>query len=76
MNIPKLRGKMAENGVSQRRLAELTGIDKNRINRTLKGKREFDLSEAEKICRALHITDPAERAYIFLPNCPNNGSEV
>lgn len=76
MNIPKLLGKMGENKVSQRRLAELTGISKNRINRALNGKREFDLPEAEKICRALHITDPAEQVYIFLSSCPNNGSEV
>ena len=76
MNVRKLKGKMAEEGISQRKLAEVTGSNKNSIWRVINGKRDFSLKEAEAICSALNITDSEEKISIFLPDCPTFGSAV
>lgn len=76
MNVPKLRGKMAEAGISQRKLSEITGIKRNTIWRVLKGDRQLNLKEAEAICEALNIVDAEEKVFIFLPGSPNIGSRA
>ena len=67
MNIAKLKGKMAEKGISQRKLAELIGVRVNTLNTRFTGKREFDLRDVEAICKVLQIIDPYEIASIFSP---------
>ena len=76
MNLRKLKGRMAEEGISQRKLAELTGIKVNTLNTRLTGKREFGLNDVEEICKVLNITDPYEIASIFLPECLKNETSV
>ena len=76
MNVSKLRGKMAEAGISQRKLSEITGIKRNTIWRVLKGDRQLNLKEAEAICEALNIVDAEEKVFIFLPGSPNIGSRA
>lgn len=76
MNIQKLKGKMAENGISQLKLAELTGMNKNTLNSRFKGRTEFCLEEAEIICKALRISDPADIASIFFPGCLKSETEA
>lgn len=62
----KLKGKIAEAGYSQRSLAEKLGISKNTLNAKVLGKTPFNTLEIEKICKALGIHDPVEKASIFL----------
>lgn len=69
MNIAKLRGKMAEKGISQRKLAEITGIKVNTLNSRLTSRKRFTVDEIIKICDALCITDPVEKCQIFLSGC-------
>lgn len=77
MNAALLRGKMAEAGFSQRKLASFIGISPNSINRKLNGKREFTIGEAIAISTCLHLSD-VERTSIFLPDKSQicNESEV
>lgn len=74
MNIPKLKGKMAESGVGANLLCEKTGISRSAFYRVMNGQRNLDLREAESICDVLGIVDPMEKVSIFLTSCPNNGA--
>lgn len=66
MDSNKLRGKMAEAGISQRELARITGMTPQSMCRKLSGRRQFTVGEALAICQALDIKE-GERAKIFLP---------
>ena len=65
MNTDAIRGKMAENRVSQRELAFKMGISLQSLNRKLLGKRGFTVEEASNMCNSLKIP-MQERAEIFL----------
>lgn len=66
MNTAVLKGRMAETGYSQRRLALEIGISPQSLCRKMKGYRQFTVSEAVAICDLLRIP-PEQRALIFLP---------
>ena len=66
MDVRRLKGKMALIGLTQAELAERLGTSVSSFNAKLNGRRSFRLSEAEKICEVLGISDPTERAEIFL----------
>lgn len=68
LNANKLRGVMAERRCTQVELAEAIGITPTAFGRKLNGKSCFDTVEAIKICEHLKISDPAEKAAIFLSN--------
>lgn len=55
MNAQLLRGKMAEKGFTQSKLAKSVGMSENSLSRKLSGEREFRLSEVVSICQLLHI---------------------
>lgn len=55
MNAQLLRGKMAEKGFTQSKLAKSVGMSENFLSRKLSGEREFRLSEVVSICQLLHI---------------------
>ena len=55
-----LRAKMAECGYSQGQVSNLIGMHCNTLSRKIKGNSDFTLSEIRKLCRVLHITDPAQ----------------
>lgn len=63
MNRKLLRGKIAENEISQSELAKKIGISSQSLSRKLTGQREFKLSEVMRLCDALKIDDPVQ---IFL----------
>jgi|Cm827metagenome_2_1110796.scaffolds.fasta_scaffold47939_1 DNA-binding helix-turn-helix protein len=63
MNANLLRGKMAEKGISQDRLAVRIGISPQTLCRKISGKRDFKLAEIVKICEVLNIENPID---IFL----------
>lgn len=63
MNRKLLRGKIAENEISQSELAKKIGISAQSLSRKLTGQREFKLSEVIRLCDTLKIEDPVK---IFL----------
>ena len=74
INRNKLLGKMAETGHTQKSLSAVINCTENTFSGKITGKYEFKLSEAAQICDVLGIDSPTERAQIFLPNRPENGS--
>ncbi len=48
---------LRDRGITQAHIAREAGIDKDKLNRTLHGKRGLSMKEFEKISAALH-TDP------------------
>lgn len=65
MQINELKAVMARKGVSQRTLAAKAGINRSTLANKLSGRRSFDVEEAQRICTALEITDPKDKAFIF-----------
>lgn len=61
-----LKAKMVANDVSRAFLASQLGISANTLSYKLCGHRPFDVDEVVKLCEVLNITDPAEKAQIFL----------
>lgn len=72
LNSNKLRGKITGAGLTQRKLAQMTGISENTISRKIQGHRCFDTDEIDKICAALNITNSREKAEIFLSGSSHN----
>ena len=66
MNMRKLKGKIAEAGLTQRELAKRIGVSENTLARKIKGIRDFTIGEANRICEELEIKDPIQKADIFL----------
>lgn len=66
LNTRKLRGVMAEAGVTQRDIAKALGKSENTVSNRIKGISPFDVSEVLIICDLLGITDNSLKAEIFL----------
>ena len=66
MDRKKLKAKIVENGFNQATISEKIGISLAAFNNKLNGKSSFTISEADKICDVLSITDLTEKAAIFL----------
>lgn len=65
VNIGKLKGCIAERGLSIRKLAEITGIDRYSMYRKMKDAgRLMTIGDANKISMALGLTD-TEKLNIF-----------
>ncbi len=65
MNLDIIRGKIAEQRSSQKKIAEQMGISQQSLSRKMTGKRSFTVEEATELCALLNI--PVEkRAEIFL----------
>ena len=65
MNVAKLRGKMAEAGYSQAKLAKEIGLAQNTLNNKINGKTAFNTEEAIQLCRILHIDNDKDKIEIF-----------
>ncbi|MBR1810757.1 MAG: helix-turn-helix transcriptional regulator [Clostridia bacterium] len=61
-----LCSKILAAGYTQRSLADKVGMSKNALNAKINGKSEFNLGEINRICNALNICNPIEKAEIFL----------
>lgn len=59
MNSNLLRAALAQQGMTQGKLAELVGISPNSLSRKRNGKRQFTLGEVEAISRVLELQNPA-----------------
>lgn len=66
MNFPKLRGIMAEKGVTQKDLARHIGCSENTVGAKLRGSAFFNTDEIISVCDCLGIIDNAVKAEIFL----------
>jgi predicted transcriptional regulator len=64
MNVPKLRGKMTEKGVSVTKLAKNIGTSRATLYRKLNNG-NITVSEATKIKDALNLTNVEARAIFF-----------
>ena len=58
----KFKGWLAENGVKQKEIAELLGIDISNVNEKVNGKQEFTAPQMRAICPKYNIS-----ADIFMP---------
>lgn len=65
MNIPKLRGKMVEEGYNVEALATELGVDKSTLYRKLDNGVKFTVGEARIIKTALNLTDEEATAIFF-----------
>ena len=66
MNVPKLRAKIAEREIRYKDVAKQMGITQQALGRKMTGHTRFSLDDAIKLCNILNITNPTERAEIFL----------
>ena len=66
VNKAEFKKALIDADMTQRKLAELSGISKNVLNRKINKKADFTLTETKKICECLGITDPARKCQIFL----------
>lgn len=63
-NYSKLRGRMAEKGVTQRELAKNIGMESVTLSKSLTGLRLFRVNEVDRIAEVLDI-QPAEMGDYF-----------
>lgn len=66
INTNKLKGIMAEQGYSQKKLAYDMGMSINSFHSKLTGKSWFDTDQVVKICELLKIDDNNVKCDIFL----------
>ena len=65
INTRKIKGRMAEMGLSQRDVAEAIGVAQSTLNQKINKIRPMDLEEAEKICEKLKIPFSKFDEYFF-----------
>ena len=65
VNTIELKKALLDAGLTQRRLAELSGISKNALNRKINNCSDFTLSETVAVCDCLGITDADKKCAIF-----------
>lgn len=63
VSFGKLKGRMAEVGITQNALAKSLGMSRSSLSLKMNGKREFTLAELRIIVEVLNIDDP--RSYFF-----------
>lgn len=66
INKGKLKGIMAEAGITQADLAKRINMSPNTLSNKLNGKRDFMVDEVSRICEALNISDNTTKIQIFL----------
>lgn len=66
VNVAKLRGKIAEQGLTQEKIANDLSIDKSTFSRKMKSDAlDFSIGEMHRIAEILHLSK-AEASEIFL----------
>lgn len=55
-NISKLKGKIAEKGINQEKLAKEAGMDRSTLSRKMKTGEAFTIGEANKIALILKLS--------------------
>lgn len=72
INTLLLKSIMVKEGYTSKTLSTEVGLSQNRFSAKINNKARTFLDEADKICDALHITDPALKIQIFLHNPSQN----
>lgn len=67
MNVNKLKGKIAEKGLSVEKLAQQIGVDRSSLYRKLNNAEKITIGEATRMKDVLEMT-PEEATLIFLAN--------
>lgn len=67
MNVNKLKGKIAEKGLSVEKLAQQIGVDRSSLYRKLNNAEKITIGEASRMKDVLEMT-PEEATLIFLGN--------
>lgn len=71
-NIPKLKGKIVEQGLTVEKLAQAVGMNRATMYRKFKsGGEQLTIDEVQKICDALQLSGD-EATAIFLPGMSHN----
>jgi plasmid maintenance system antidote protein VapI len=65
MNVNKLKGKIAEKGLSVEKLAQQIGVDRSSLYRKLNNAEKITIGEAMRMKNVLEMT-PEEATLIFL----------
>lgn len=65
MNVNKLKGKIAEKGLSVEKLAQQIGVDRSSLYRKLSNAEKITIGEAMRMKDVLEMT-PEEATLIFL----------
>lgn len=65
MNIPKLKGKIVEKGLTVETLANEMEINRSTLYRKLESGEKFTVGEAQKIKNVLDLTDEEASAIFF-----------
>lgn len=65
-NTAEFKKALIDAKLTQRKLAEMSGISKNALNRKINNKADFTLTETATVCECLGITDPVKKCLIFL----------
>lgn len=60
MSFDKLKGKMTEQHLSQKSMADLLGITVQCLNAKINGRSQFTLEEVIKITEVLSLEDPVD----------------
>lgn len=66
LNVPKVRGRMAELSITQKDVAEALGIATATASQKLNRVRPMDLDEAEKLAKLLCLEDSQFGEYFFV----------
>lgn len=64
-DVAKLKGKIAEMGISQLELAKAANIDKSTLNRKMKNGEKFTVGEAARIAEKLSLSKDEALAIFF-----------
>lgn len=62
----EIKKRLFEIGMSQRKLAKMTGKSIVYINSTINNKRDATISDIQMFCDILNITDPKDKNNLFL----------
>ena len=68
INTNKIKGRMAEFGITQKVMAKLKGLAAPTISQKLNNIRPMSLSEAEQIAKILNIAETEFGVYFFWNN--------
>ena len=67
IDTQKLKAKIVEAGMTQRKLAPLVGMGVTSLGKKINGQSAFTVPEVLKVCDALGIEANEEKCAIFLP---------
>ena len=65
MNKVEFKYSLSKRNITQKQVAEKLGVDENTVSNWVNGRTNVTLAIANKLCKVIVITDPAEKNLIF-----------